>query len=69
MEISPIEFGEMKAQVAALREDVAFLLIKMDKLLETRSEQAGGWKLLTVISTAAGAVGAGVMSFLNGPKP
>lgn len=66
--MSPVEqlaiqrdLGRMEAQIAALTEQVARLVIEVDALKTTLSERRGSWKVIASLSGLIGAIIAGVI--------
>ncbi len=79
--IDPVEFGELKGSVAALRRDAdemarrqTIMDGKLDQVLERLSEAKGGWRALMLLGGAGATLGGAVTWFLThtvsvGPKP
>lgn len=65
--IDPIEYGELRGQVASLqlqfgefKTKQAQVDVKLDMVLERLSEARGGWKIMMMFGGAAGSLGAWV---------
>lgn len=65
--IDPVEYGELRGQVASLQLQVsefkhkqAQMDVKLDMVLERLSEARGGWKVMMLFGGAAGSLGAWV---------
>jgi hypothetical protein len=63
--IDPVQFGEFKGAVVALKSEVdqirnkqAQMDVKLDMVLDKLSEAKGGWRLLMGLGGAAAALGA-----------
>lgn len=63
--IDPIEYGELRGQVASLQLQVsefknkqAQMDVKLDMVLDRLSEAKGGWKVMMMFGGAAGSLGA-----------
>lgn len=70
--IDPIEYGELRGQVASLQLQVsefkhkqAQMDVKLDMVLERLSEAKGGWKVMMMFGGAAGSLGAWVANHLS----
>ncbi len=68
--ISPMEFGELKAEVAAQRRDldkivksIEAMSVKMETIQDTLTEAKGGWKTLLLVGTAFASIG-GVITWI-----
>lgn len=71
-EINPVEFGALKAELAAQRRDIDRIVSRLDemaqsvqKIEKTLSEARGGWKALVWVSGFSGSFGAAVTWFVN----
>lgn len=72
--IDPIEYGELRGQVASLQLQVsefknkqAQMDVKLDMVLDRLAEARGGWKIMMLFGGAAGSLGAWLSShFLKG---
>lgn len=62
--IDPVEFGEIKGQVAALKEKVEAIDDKLDQLVTLASEGKGGIRALWF----AGSVVAGFLGWIGADK-
>ena len=65
--IDPVEFGQLKAEVAAQRRDLdrlattlEHLAKSMDAVRDTLTEARGGWRAVAMISGIAGTLGAAI---------
>lgn len=65
--IDPIEYGELRGQVASLQLQVsefknkqAQMDLKLDMVLDRLAEARGGWKVMMLFGGAAGSLGAWV---------
>jgi hypothetical protein len=70
--IDPVEYGELRGQVASLQLQVsefkakqAQMDVKIDLVLERLSEARGGWKVMLMFGGAAGSLGAWVASHVS----
>lgn len=70
--IDPIEYGELRGQVASLQLQVsefknkqAQMDVKLDMVLDRLSEAKGGWKVMMMFGGAAGSLGAWVATHLG----
>jgi len=52
------DMGRLEANVETLQSDVCQLRKDVRAILETLAEARGGWKMLVITATIAGAVGA-----------
>ena len=79
-DIDPQQFGRLQAEVEGLRRDTTqqtrmleSLTTEMAAIRSQMAEAKGGWKVLMFLGGGAGALGAGVATwvqqFLHGPKP
>lgn len=76
-EIDPVEFGALKAELAAQRRDIDRIVARMDEMTDavrkierTLSEARGGWKALVWVSGISGTLGSAltwVVSHLGRP--
>lgn len=65
--IDPVEFGQLKAEVAAQRRDldrlvatIEHLAKSMDDVRDTLTEARGGWRAVAMISGVAATLGAAI---------
>ena len=63
-DINPVEFGALKAELAAQRRDIDRIVGRLDELTQsvqkiekTLSEARGGWKALAWVSGISGSFG------------
>ena len=56
--IDPIEYGGMKAEVAAIKLKQAQMDAKLDLVLDKLSEARGGWRTLMLLGGAGATLGA-----------
>jgi len=70
--IDPVEYGELRGQVASLQLQVsefkakqAQMDVKLDLVLERLSEARGGWKVMLMFGGAAGSFGAWIASHIT----
>jgi hypothetical protein len=71
-EINPVEFGAIKAELAAQRRDIDRIVGRLDemaqsvqKIEKTLSEARGGWKALIWVSGISGSFGAAMTWVAN----
>jgi len=71
-EINPVEFGTLKAELAAQRRDIDRIMLRLDdmassvqKIEKTLSEAKGGWKALVWVSGVSGSFGAAMTWVAN----
>lgn len=55
--VDPQEFGELKGEFTALREEVRSMKASIEKLVAISENAKGSWKTLVVLGTVAGSVG------------
>jgi len=67
LQIDPIEFGRLQAEVTSLRRDFDALLkaietntVMLHEMRDTLAEAKGGWRLMLAVGGAVGSVAAGV---------
>lgn len=63
--IDPQEFGELKAQVGFLVDQMKELRPKVEAIDKRMAEARGGWKVLMFLGGGAGALGAGLGAWLT----
>jgi len=71
-DINPVEFGALKAELAAQRRDIDRIVGRLDELTQsvqkiekTLSEARGGWKALAWVSGISGSFGAAMTWVAN----
>lgn len=71
-EIDPVEFGALKAELAAQRRDIDRIGTRLDEMTEavrrierTLSEAKGGWKALVWVSGISGTLGSAMTWVVN----
>jgi hypothetical protein len=71
-EIDPVEFGALKAELAAQRRDLDRMATQLSELASsvqrierTISEARGGWRAIAWVAGFSGTLGAGVSWVLN----
>jgi len=71
-DINPVEFGVLKAELAAQRRDIDRIVGRLDELTQsvqkiekTLSEARGGWKALAWVSGISGSLGAAMTWVAN----
>jgi uncharacterized SAM-dependent methyltransferase len=79
-DINPQEFGRLQSEVEGLRRDtnnqtvmLQTLVSEMSAMRTQMAEAKGGWRVLMFLGGSAGALGAGLATWVNqllhGPKP
>lgn len=75
-EIDPVQFGEMKGQVAALQTQMTDIKsrlaaqdAKLDIIVDQLAHARGGWKMLMMLGGGAGAMGAWVGTLFGKGAP
>ena len=71
-DINPVEFGVLKAELAAQRRDIDRIVGRLDELTQSvqkiekmLSEARGGWKALAWVSGISGSLGAAMTWVAN----
>ena len=67
MDLDPIEFGRMQAELEGLRRDndrllelLEHLTVRVDEMSKQMSEAKGGWRVLMLIGGACATAGSGL---------